>query len=169
MVSALKYHDRVCRIAIWGSQKQKDMEKICEVLDLPFPMLESLELYNIGSLETFLQAPSLVTSIQSLRHLLLDRMSLASLLPLLSVTRALISLSLNVDSVFSLTKEASLLTHLQHMPHLRNLQVSTWRRSSVEMAPTMSVLLGEQICLRFYGDDDDLPWLVAGLDTQSLR
>jgi hypothetical protein len=153
LISALRYPNRVFRIAINGSRKNFD--KICKALDLPLPALTSLELHNVeGNAEPILLASSFLTSIKSLRHLRLANVSLSSLLPLLSVTRALVSLSLLVDGVFWQTGGASLLTHLQHIPHLREIQVST--RSPrftrfMEKPPIMTVLLAELSHLHFYG------------------
>jgi hypothetical protein len=55
------------------------------------------------------------------------------------------------------------------MLHLRNLQVDTRFRPSEEMPSTMSVLLAELTCFRFYGECAEIEWFVAGLVTPSLR
>jgi hypothetical protein len=156
----------VCRIAIRGSQDA--CGRITEALDLPFPALESLELYDMASIKRVLLPTSLITSIQSLRHLRLDGMSLTSISPLLSVTRSLVDLALSIDKVFS-AEGVSLLTHLQHMPHLRNLQVSSLYYRSYKIPPTTSILLPELTSFRFVGECPPAEWFVAGLDTPSLR
>jgi hypothetical protein len=172
LMSALRYPDRVCRIAIMGTHDLKVSGKITEALDLPFPALETLELYDMDSLESIFLATSLMTSIQSLRHLLVGA-DLTSVLPLLSVTRALVDLTLSVDTVVWLTKGASLLPHLQHMPNLRNLQVTTSTYFSpswiVERPPIKSVSLAELACFHFFGDCAQMEWFVAGLYAPSLR
>jgi F-box-like len=168
LISALRYPDRVCRIAI----TYDDPDWITEALDSPFPALESLEL------DCFIFPTSFMTLIQSLRYLRListSPTSLTSFLPLLSVTRALVDLNLTIDTVFCTAKGASLLTHLQSMPHLRNLQVFTgttyhfFSDSFIEMPPTMPVLLTELTCFRFSGECVEIEWFVAGLVTPSLR
>ena len=169
--SALRYPNRVCSIAIWGSYDASD--RVIEALDVLFPALESLELHNIASsADRILQSPSFMTSIQSLRHLRLDGMFLTSVLTFLSVTRSLVDLTLDIDKVF-LMKGASLLTHLQHMPHLRNLRVSSRSlsyHSEEELPPTTtSILLPELTCFRFVGELTQVEWFVAGLDTPPLR
>ncbi|KAF8480522.1 hypothetical protein DFH94DRAFT_853760 [Russula ochroleuca] len=172
LISALRYPDRVCRIAIRGSYdydvSDKITELVAEALDLPFPALESLELYNITSIKRVFLSTSLMTSIQSLRHLRLDGMPLTSLSPLLSVTRSLVDLALSIDRVFS-AEGPSLLTHLQHMPHLRNLRVSSNYCLPDDKPPTTSILLPELTSFRFVGECTPAGWFVAGLDAPSLR
>ena len=151
-ISALRYDpDRVCRIAIgvW-SETQGDFDQISEALDLFFPALESLELYHLDmhSIESILLATSFLTSIQSLRYLRLDGTPLTIISLILSVTRSLVDLSLSIHAPIN---DTSLLTHLQHMPRLRNLQLSAWF-SSDEMTFTTTVLLPELTCFRFDGD-----------------
>ena len=165
--SALRYPNRVCSIAIWGSYDASD--RVIEALDMLFPALESLELHNItSSVDRILQSPSFMTSIQSLRHLRLEGMLLTSVLPFLSVTRSLVDLTLNIDKVF-LTKAASLLAHIQHMPHLRNLRVSSQPYFSQGSPPTTSIILPELTCFRFVGECTQVEWFVSGLDTPNLR
>ena len=166
--SALRYPARVCRIAIRGSNKTPDT--IAEALDIPFPALESLELHSMTmtGIERVIRSPSFMTSIQSLRHLRLEGMLLTSVLPFLSVTRSLVDLTLNIDKVF-LTKAASLLAHIQHMPHLRNLRVSSQPYFSQGSPPTTSIILPELTCFRFVGECTQVEWFVSGLDTPNLR
>ena len=165
LVSALRYPDRVCRVAITGP------DKITKVLDSPFPALESLELDCKG-----LALPTpFMTSIRSLRHLRLVSSSLTPFFPLLSFTRALVDLTLSINTVFCLEEGASLLTHLQCIPHLRNLQVCTrpmyifFPDTVVEMPPATSVLLAELTYFRFFGECAEMEWFVAGLVTPSLQ
>ena len=124
--SALRYPDRVYRIAVRGSRK--DFDKICEALDFPFPALVSLELHEMRDyVEPILRVTSFMISIKSLRHLRLANVQLLSFLQFLSFTRVLVDLNLSVDTVFWQAGEASLLTHLQCMPQLHRLQVSCMR------------------------------------------
>jgi hypothetical protein len=166
LISALRYPDRVCKIAI------TNYVEITEALDSPFPALESLELYCVErTLPT-----SFMTSIQSLRHLWLAGPSLTSFFPSFSVTRALVDLTLRINSVSRLAKGVSLLTHLQHTPHLRNLQVYAGMyysesppSSPIEIQTTTSVLLAELTPFRFSGQCAEMEWFVAKLVTPSIR
>jgi hypothetical protein len=171
LISALRYPDRVSSIGLVGSYNHMDLDKIAEALDLPFPTLESLELRSLNNLEPVLSATSLMTSIRSLRHLRLFHVYPPCIFQLLSVTRTLVDLTLLVSSVFYQTNGASLLTHLQHMPHLRNLQMTTFATlSSIEeKPPIITVLLAELTCFHFFGDCAQTEWFVAGFDTPSLR
>jgi hypothetical protein len=169
LISALRYPDRVWGIAIRCPQMLRTLNKIIESLDLPFPTLEDLELDSITSIGRILLATSLMTSIRSLRHLRLTGASLTSFFPLLSATRAIIDLTLSIDTVLCLENGESLLTLLQHMPHLRDLQVSTRFYHPEERPSAMSVLLAELNCFRFFGECAEIEWFVAGLVTPSLR
>jgi hypothetical protein len=169
LISALRHPDRVRGITIRCPQMLRTLNKIIESLNLPFPALEGLELENITTIGRILLATSLMTSIQSLRHLRLTGASVTSFFPLLSATRAIIDLTLSFDAVLCLENGESLLTHLQHMPHLRNLQVSTRFYRPEETPSTMSVLLAELTSFRFFGECAEIEWLLAGLVTPSLR
>ena len=170
LISALRYPNRVHTIAINGSRKNFD--KICNALDLPFPTLVSFELHNVGgNVEPILRASSLMTSIKSLRHLRLANVELSSLFPLLSVTRGLVLLNLTVDTLFCQTGGASLLTHLQRIPHLRQIRVSTQPLTSSfsERPPITTVSLAKLSSIHFVGHCTEIEWFVAGLITPSLR
>ena len=170
LISALRYYDRVFRIAINGPRK--DFDKICKALDLPFPALVSLDLHNMeGNIEPIFLASSLMTSIKSLQYLRLANVQLSSFLPLLSVTRALIFLNLTVDTLFCQTGGASLLTHLRRIPHLREIQVFIHPLLSnlKQKPPITTVLLTELSYFHFSGQSNEIEWLVAGLIAPSLR
>lgn len=168
--SALRYPNRVVRITINGSCKIFD--KVCKALDQPLPALRSLELHNMkGDVEPIHQASSLLTSIKSLLNLRLDNVELLSLLPLLSITRALVSLILVVDTLFWQREGTSVLTHLQRIPRLRDIRVST-RSSLLEnmnKPPITTVLLAELSHLYFSGQCAEIEWFVAGLTAPSLQ
>ena len=164
-ISALKRPDRVCRIAFRGSLECSS--QISEALDLPFPALESLELYKMDN-KSVLRATFFMASIRSLRHLRLDAWWLTTLLPILSVTRSLVDLTLNLTIDNQPLNRPSLLAHLENMPRLRNLQVFM-EFFTEEMPPSTTVLLGELTCLRFRGHPTQVGWFVAGLVLPSLR
>ena len=170
--TALRYPDRVCGIAVRRSEKSSDNLKISKALDLPLPALESLVVDNTGVLQRVVLPTSLTTSIQSLRHLRLVNANLTSLLPLLPATRTLVDLNLTIETIFDTTSKSSLLTYLQHMPHLRNLQVTMHLYSqgpTVEMPPTTIVLLAELSSIRLFGSNSQTERFLAGLVTPSLR
>ena len=167
LISALRFLDHVCRIAIHGPHKSAD--RISEMLDLPFPALESLELDNISSPGRVLLSTSLITSIQSLRRLWLVGVFLTSLFPLFSVARSLVDLTLSIGDRFLLDKGTTFLTHLQQMPRLRNLQVYTSISLPVALPSVKSVLLPALTCFRSFGGCGQIEWLVTKLDTKSLQ
>ena len=158
LISALRYPVRVCRITFkgWGGRCHKYIYGFSEALSLPFPSLESLELQGGGVKHVV----RILLAIQPLRHPRLDG---SFHLPILSATISLVDLTLSVYSIFCLKPGVSLLTHLQHMPYLRNLQLSTHIKPCVELPPnpTTTVLLAKLTCLRFS--------FMAGLVAPSLR
>jgi hypothetical protein len=166
LISALRYPDRVCRIAIKGLYLYPD--QISEAMGVPFPALESLGLHDVGSVPPVLLGTTFRTSVRSLRHFQLDGDRVTSFFPLLSVTRSLVDLSLKYRSIFGLANGSSLLTHLQRMLHLRNLRVSTLF-SSEEIPPVTTALLPDLTSFHFFGQCDQIEWLAAGLATPSLR
>jgi hypothetical protein len=171
LISVLRYPDRVNSIAIIGTHGSKVSGMISKVLDIPLPTLETLTLYDMDSLEPIHLATSLLTSIQSLRHLLVDA-CLTSALPLLLVTRALVDLTLSIDTVICLMEGISILPHLQRMPHLRHLQVTTSMHFSfictVKRPPITTVPVAELVSLLFWRKCSD--GVVRGwLYTPSLR
>ena len=176
LISALRYPDRVCKIAISTRESEFDSETrsnriskaLSRALDLPLPSLESLELYNIRNVGSILLVASFVTSIQSLRHL---RLGGSTLFPILSVTTSFVELALSVDSIPCLTR-GELLTNLECMPRLRNLQVTTQLQvfSFEEMPLTRTFLLAELTCFRMSTKYARiLEWFMAGLAAPSLR
>ena len=171
LISAVRYPDRVCKISIRGSEAYEDdkSDRVFKVLDQSFPALESLKLDNIFGVKRVLLSQSFMTSIRSLRRLRLDEVCLASLYSMLSVTTSLVDLTLDIDTLFLLTKGATFLTHLQNMPHLRNLQVYTQVCPTIELPPTTSVLLPALTSFRIFGECPEIEWFASGLNTPSLR
>ena len=170
LISALRYPDRVCRISIMGPEAYDDdrSDRIFKVLDLSFPALESLALDNIFSVGRVLLSQSFMASIRSLRHLWLDDVCFRSLHSILSVTTSLVDLTLDIDTHFLSTNGATFLTHLQSMPHLRNLQVYTGFIAA-RLPPTTSVLLPALTSFRICGECPEIEWFACGLNTPSLR
>jgi hypothetical protein len=127
-ISAPRYpnSERVCRITIRGPHEFFDNPKSA---GFAFPCARALEIHNICSMKPNPLAASLITSIQSLRHLCLVNVDLKFLLPSLSAARALVDLTLGVDAVHYEMQGASLLAR---MPHLCNFQVSTRCHSTPE-------------------------------------
>ena len=176
LVSALRYPDRVCRIAIMGSHKPDQFAIISKALDSSFPALESLGLHILYYFKpTILLSSPFRTSIQSIRHLQLNGASTTfPILPqILSVTTSLVSLTLNVISIPCLTNGASIFFHLQCLPHMRNLHVSESPRHRIpymgSLPPTTTTLLAELTYFRLSGGCSEIEWFVAGLVAPSLR
>jgi hypothetical protein len=168
-LSAIRFPDRVCRIKLL--QTTLNLDGIVGGLASPFSALESLDIQNKRVVQPISLPTSLATSAGSLRHLRLVGAFFTSILPVLSATRALVYLTLDIDTVLCLTTGASLLAHLQHMPHLRNLQVTAhfhFSNKHIENTST-TALLPELTCFRFFGERAQIEWLVAGLVTPSLR
>ena len=171
LISALRYPDRVCRITIQGSYT--DSVVLSKALGSSFPALESLELQNAGSFDpTILLASPFMTSIQSLRHLQLEGPSLH---PILSVTTSLVDLTLGgFVTILSLMDGVSIFTHLQRMPHLRNLQLSTQYDFSFDHEDDMppspaATTLTELTCFRISAGYSEIDWFLPGLVAPSLR
>jgi hypothetical protein len=173
-VSALRYSDRVCKIAVRRSVKSPDNLKISKALDSPFPALESLEIDNSGTSQPILLPTSLTSSIRSLRQLRLAGACFTSLVSLSSATGALVDLTLKINTVYP-RNEASLLTYIQHMTHLRNLHVDAQAYSyphisGGEIPPiTATVVLAELTSIHFFSDCAQTERFVARLATPSLR
>ena len=179
LISALRYPDRVYRIAIKGSYKYKHSAIISKALDSSFYALESLELRNSRDSPAFiLLASRFMTSIQSLRNLQLD--DLSPILPqVLSFTTSLVDLTLNVFTILDLLDRGdgvSIFPHLQRLSHLRNLQVFDSMKLLVPIddvmissPPTTTTLLPELAYIRLSTGCSEIEWFVAGLVTPSLR
>ena len=174
-VSALRYPDRVCRIANKGSYKYEHFAIISNALNSSFPALESLELHDSWKFEaTVLLSSRFRTSIQSIRLLRLDGSS-PLISPVLSVTTSLVDLTLNVVTIRYLTDGASIFTHLQGLPHLRNLQVSEspkigfYDEEMIPLPPTTTTLLAELTYFRLSAGYSEIERFVAGLAAPSLR
>ena len=164
MKSALRFPDRVVGISIKGSYR--NVVKVSNALDLSFPALESLGLQEMDSFRPdILLTMPFKTSIRSLRRLQLDGASPISS-EILSVTTSLIDLTLNTTI---LTCLMSIFPHLQRMPHLRNLEVSSRVVLPLhdEMPHTMATL-PELTHFRISDGCSDIEWLVAGLVSPSL-
>jgi F-box-like len=122
-VAALRFPDRVRRIVLKVSNPVLD--GIHRAIKRPFPSLECFELLYESMSGPKFDLPTTIFRgcAPSLRHLRLQNVRLASLSPLLSSTKGLVDLNLEVDNVVCPSPAASLLTHLQGMPCLRRLQL----------------------------------------------
>ena len=174
LISALRHPDRVCRITIQGSYT--DSVVLSKAIGLSFPALESLELQNTDSFDpAILLASPFMTSIQSLRHLQLDGPRLYPILSeVLSVTTSLVDLTLGgLVTILSLVDGVSIFTHLQRMPHLRNLQLSTWFGYPIDDGDDIppspaATTLAELTYFRFSARFSEIEWFVPGLVAPSL-
>jgi hypothetical protein len=129
MRATLRHHDRVREIAFEGSRANYNM--FFRATKCTFPVLESLILCigrgndlpaDIKLPDAFL-GPDLSGPL--LRRLRLERFSLASISGFLLASTTLTDLSLKIDTVFGPSPETSLLSCLQRMPRLRELELIT--------------------------------------------
>ena len=116
------YPNRVCKIALTVTYSSSYM--ISNMLDFTFPTLTSLELHHTCWPGFYFPSTFLTTSLKCLRQLkILDR-TLALLPPLLLATTALVDLTLEIETIFSLGSDMSFLSLLQYLPLLCHLDVS---------------------------------------------
>jgi hypothetical protein len=170
MVASLRYPDRVRRIVFHGPHSTLD--GVHKAMSRPFPALESLELLSSDNHIFDLPTTIFGGSAPSLRHLVLQHVSLASLSPLLSFTTGLVYLDLGVDGVYCPSRATSLLTHLQALPCLRrlHLRLPTSRGlGTPPMRPADIVHLLKLTHFQYYGNREYLEPLVAGLAAPSLQ
>ena len=190
LISALRYPDRVCKIALKITYSNRNT--ITKALDCAFPSLEALELHNTGVPAFSLPPTFLMTTAKSLRRLKLPGASLTSLTTLLSATTALVDLTLGINTVFSPPQgvlfpslqdlfqpsppqSVSLSSLLQNLTRLRHLDVSvqsfhsSHTRSISPVKTTGVVSLAELNHFRFQGHTTEVEELVAGLATPSLQ
>jgi hypothetical protein len=172
--SALRYPNRVCRIAI--PVTPRSYTTIYNALDTRFPTLESLIINNMGTWEFNFPPKFLMTSTKSLRRLTIGA-RLVSLPPLLSVATMLIDLTLRTDTIVCPQPGVSLLPLLQCLPCLRHLDlyVQFFHSSSVLVtsAPLMKtndiISLPELTHLRLKGNSIPVEFLIPRLATPSLQ
>jgi hypothetical protein len=165
LTSTPGYPNRVCKIAFTVSYTNRDM--IPKALDFTFPMLESLELHHPGLPGFYFPSTFLTTSSKSLRQLKIFNGTLASLTPLLSVTTALVDLTLRVDRISA--SRVSLLPLLQCLPFLRRLDVSVTSVFPPIHATPDSVSLAQLTYLRLKGSPAPVEQLISGLAIPSLQ
>ncbi len=176
MHAAFKFHrDCVREISFRGTSA--DFDKFFKATNFPFPVLESLVLdFKTGASklpDTFLRGPKL--SDLHLQRLRFEHATLASVFGFLSSATALTDLSLEIDTVFGSSPEASFLACLQGMPCLRNLRLSIPRSSkppdfsSRPSTPGDIVPLSKLTCFYYDGHHLFLDDLLVGISAPSLR
>jgi hypothetical protein len=175
MRAALKHRDRGREISLEGIVEFEDkfFGEFFKATQCTFPVLESLSLcfgnnYQPNLPNTFLRGPDL--SNPHLRHLKLERATLASISGFLLSATALTDLILQVGAAFSPSTETSLLACLQGMPCLCSLDLSLAHKSpSQPPTPKDIVPLSKLTYFHFVGSSVDLEALAAGLSAPSLR
>ena len=183
MVSALAQPDRVCEIVFRG--RERGLKKLMGAMNRPFPALESLALrfqaqQGLSLLPLFLTPdfppPFFAAHLSQLQRFSFTGKTYTLLSQMLSYTKSLVDLTLNVDKVF-FPGGTPLLAHLQDMPLLRHLEVEV---VTFQIAPLTGfpapptekrdvVLLSELTRLRFSGQRTPVEVLAAGLATPSLK
>ena len=173
MLAALKRCDRVRGITF--SALPPDFYKLTKATKCPFPILEDLQLCNMGcGMDLELSVTFLKGSAPNLRRLILDRISLTSISSLLSSATMLTELCLTTYTPFS---TESLLAPLQSMHFLRRfeLKLQVWKApNSINgpMPPTNpgdTFLLSKLTYFLYCGPSLFLSALVAGFTAPSLQ
>jgi hypothetical protein len=178
--AALKHPDRVRGITFEGTSAGFD--KLFEVTNRPFPMLESLYLspehrYDLKLPDTFLRGPDL-RDLHHLRRLKLCSCTLPPICGFLSSTSALTDLDLVIQSTNGTSQETSLLACLRGMPCLRsiNMRISHKKvhdtesfKSSHPSTSKVIVPLSKLTSFCFSGHSFFLNFLMAGFEAPSLR
>ena len=170
------HRDRVREISFEGICA--NFNKLFEVTNFPFPVLESLVLnfgfdFKLKLPDTFLRGPKL--SNLHLRSLKFGNALLASVSGFLSSATALTDLCLEIDTVFGPSPETSLLACLQGMHCLRSLNLSITESNSSfgslsqPSTPEDIVPLSNLTCFRYVGHPVFLSAVLAGFSAPSLR
>jgi len=177
MVSALTCPDRVCGIAFKVPTSLTATPELLTAINQPFPSLDSLELDCATTLEQNYLPPFLTVQPPHLRRLKLTNNDLRAAVSchILSCTKSLVDLTLNLSRIFFSPFETQLLSHLQDMPFLRRLKLELceWYLPSDirsnDPSRTKGVLLPELNFLRFTGHITQLEALMACLAAPSLQ
>ncbi|KAH9954781.1 hypothetical protein BC827DRAFT_1241111 [Russula dissimulans] len=183
MVSALAQPDRVREIVFRG--REGGLKRLMGAMNRPFPALESLGLsfqarQGLSLLPLFFTPdfppPFFGANLSKLRRFSFTGKTYTLLSQILSYTKSLVELTLNVDKIF-FPGGTPLLGHLRDMPLLRHLEVEvvTFQMISLTGFPAPPterrdvVLLSGLTRLRFTGPRTPVEVLVAGLATPSLK
>ena len=173
--AALKHPDRVRGITFEGTRAGFD--KLFEVTNCPFPVLESLLLspahgYDMKFPDTFLRGPD-SCDLRHLRRVKLYSYSLQPICRFLSSTAALTHLDLVINATNGTSQEPSLLTCLQGMPclHSINLRISHKIHNSLSHPSTSQAIvpLPKLTTFCYNGHRAFLNFLMAGFLAPSLR
>jgi hypothetical protein len=173
--AAHRYPNRVRGITFEGTRAGFD--KLFEVTNCPFPVLESLFLspahgYDLKLPDTFLRGPDLC-DLRHLRRVKLYSYSLPPICRFLSSTAALTDLDLIINATNGTSQEPSLLTCLQGMPclHSINLCISHKIHDSLSHPSTSKAIvpLSKLTSFCYNGHRAFLNFLMAGFLAPSLR
>jgi hypothetical protein len=178
MRTVLEQHDRVREISFIGTNAWLD--EFFRNTNYPFPTLETLTLGSgLASIEyeelklpdTVLGGPDL--SNLHLRHLLLEGFSFTSLSKLLLSLSTLTTLSLQIDTPFSISPETSLLACLQGMPCLCRIDLVAPSSPLTSPPPPSALIdivpLSKLTYLRYVGHSVFMDAIAAGLSAPFLR
>jgi plasmid maintenance system antidote protein VapI len=173
--AALKHPDRVRGITFSGSSANFD--KFFKLTNHPLPILESLILRSgdrVNPPDSFLRGPLADTlDLHHLRRLTLLHVSFPSISRILASATALTDLTLIIDTAFGPSQETSLLTCLQSMPCLRNLDLGILSTPLNSQSQTLTsntiVPLSKLTCFHYNGYGVFLDILVSGFSAPSIR
>jgi len=156
MVSALKYPDRVCRIAFMVPRTIP--KELLAAMNKPFPALDSLELSCVALFSSSFLPPFLKVQPLHLQRLKFTGKAYKFSCQILSYTiLSLIDLTLGLDRTSFFPFETLLLPYIQDMPLLCRLELELWGYShqsgttSVPSSRTKDVSLPKLNFLCFTG------------------
>jgi len=174
VISALRHHNRVCKIYYEAFQDSFLGE--FAAVDEPFPELTSLELISSGQNEPVLPLPDsfLGGSAPCLRSLDLDGIPYPSIGKLLSSTTNLVRLSLNRIPRSGYIAPETVVPCLSTLPRLESLVLqfqyprSRAQRESRHPPPLTRVVFPNLALLNFRGDIEYLEDIVSQIETPVL-
>ena len=171
-VAATTHRSRVRGITLHVQDRGR--AKFLRALSLPFPELESLNIYLDYSTRLTLPATFLSSSAPSLRRLTLHGIIPSFLSPILSSATGLVELSLRPGYMSPL--EPLLLTNPHRLPHLRRLELDlSCQPRAYSFVPPLPAVKGDVAPLSklthliFKGHISSLESLVVGLAAPSLQ
>ena len=174
VISALRHHNRVCKINYYNKQLQDSFLGAFAAIDEPFPELTSLKLLSFGKNEPALPDSFLGGSAPHLRSLDLNGIPYPSIGRLLSSTTNLVRLSLYRIPRSGYIAPETIVPCLSMLPRLKLLVLhfqyprSRAQRESRHPPPLTRVVFPTLAILKFHGDIEYLEDIVSQIETPIL-
>jgi len=174
VISALRHHNRVCKIRYWTGQFQDPFLREFAAIDEPFMALTSLELISSGRHVPVLPDSFLGGSAPHLRSLELDGIPYPSIGTLLSSTTNLVRLSLFRIPHSGYIAPETIVPCLSMLPRLESLRLqfeyprSRAQRESRHPPPLTRVVFPNLTHLTFRGDIEYLEDILSQIETPIL-